>query len=167
MKKVPRKNSRFGLGWMPDLPDNRDHLYSAPLAKLRVLPSRVDLRRRCPRIYNQGQIGSCTANAIGAAIQFNRKKQRLRDFIQSRLFIYYNERNIEHSIPLDNRRANSRRNKNCGQTRRLSGNRVALRRYSCRSHHESLVSKRQTKAETATVLLQRRKKIPRCKVSAS
>jgi hypothetical protein len=41
MKKVARKNSRFGLGWMPDLLDNRDHLYSAPLAKLRVLPTKA------------------------------------------------------------------------------------------------------------------------------
>ena len=102
MKRTTKNNSRFGLGWMPDLPDNRDHLYSAPLAKLRVLPSKVDLRRRCPRVYNQGQIGSCTANAIAAAIEFDRKKQKLRDFIPSRLFIYYNERSIEHSIPLDN-----------------------------------------------------------------
>src|SRR5438034_11756776 len=102
MKKVPRKNSRFGLGWMPDLPDNRDHLYSAPLAKLRVLPTKADLRRRCPRVYNQGQIGSCTANAIAAAIEFVPKKQKFRGFIPSRLFIYYNERSIEHSVPLDN-----------------------------------------------------------------
>src|SRR4030095_223629 len=65
-------------------------------------PPKVDLRRRCPRAYNQGQIGSCTANAIAAAIEFDRKKQKLRDFISSRLFIYYNERSIEHSIPLDN-----------------------------------------------------------------
>src|SRR4029077_17439986 len=102
MKKVAKRNGRPGLGWMPDLPDNRDHLYSAPLAKLRVLPAKADLRRHCPRVYNQGQIGSCTANAIAAAIEFDRKKQKLRDFIPSRLFIYYNERSIEHSVPLDN-----------------------------------------------------------------
>ena len=102
MKRTAKKNSRFGFGWMPDLPDNRDHLYSAPLAKLRVLPTKVDLRRRCPKVYDQGQIGSCTAHAIAAAIEFDRKKQKLRDFIPSRLFIYYNERSIEHSVPLDN-----------------------------------------------------------------
>ncbi len=102
MKRTTKNNRRFGFGWTPDLPDNRDHLYSAPLAKLRVLPSKADLRRRCPKVYNQGQIGSCTANAIAAALEFDRKKQKLRDFIPSRLFIYYNERSIEHSIPLDN-----------------------------------------------------------------
>jgi len=56
MKKVARKNGRFGFGWMPDLPDNRDHLYSAR-AKLRVFPTKADLGRHCPRVYNQGQIG--------------------------------------------------------------------------------------------------------------
>src|SRR5215468_12133180 len=101
MKKKPRKDSRFGLGWMPDLPDNRDHLYSAPLAKLRVLPTKADLRRRCPKVYNQGQIGSCTANAIAAAIEFDRKKQKLKDFVPSRLFIYYNERVMEHTVSTD------------------------------------------------------------------
>ena len=87
---------------MPDLPDNRDHLYAAPLAKLRLLPGKVDLRRQCPKVYDQGQIGSCTANAIAAAIEFDRRKQKLSDFIPSRLFIYYNERSMEHSVPLDN-----------------------------------------------------------------
>ena len=101
MKKISR-NTGLGFGWMPDLPDNRDHLYAAPLAKLRALPARVNLRRHCPRVYNQGQIGSCTANAIAAAIEFDRKKQKLKDFIASRLFIYYNERSMEHSVPLDN-----------------------------------------------------------------
>ena len=62
---------------MPDLPDNRDHLYSAPLAKLRVLPTKADLRRHCPRVYNQGQIGSCTANAIAAAIEFDKPGQNV------------------------------------------------------------------------------------------
>src|SRR2546430_246987 len=98
MKRTAKKNNRFGFGWMPDLPDNRDHLYSAPLAKLRVLPTKADLRRHCPRVYNQGDIGSCTANAIAAAIEFDRKKQKLRDFIPSRLFIYYNERSIERGV---------------------------------------------------------------------
>lgn len=31
----------------------------------------------CPPVYDQGQLGSCTANAIGAAIQFERRKQNL------------------------------------------------------------------------------------------
>ena len=45
-------------GWTPDLPDNRDHQFAAPLAKLVALPAKVDLRKKCPKVYDQGQIGS-------------------------------------------------------------------------------------------------------------
>src|ERR1017187_4082475 len=93
MKKLPNQKPRLAYGWAPDLPDNRDHQYAAPMAKLRALPAKADLRNLCPPVYNQGQIGSCTANAIAAALEFGRKKQKLADFIPSRLFIYYNERN--------------------------------------------------------------------------
>ena len=102
MKKLPNQKPRLAYGWAPDLPDNRDHQYAAPMAKLRALPAKADLRNLCPPVYNQGQIGSCTANAIAAALEFDRKKQKLADFIPSRLFIYYNERNMEHSVSLDN-----------------------------------------------------------------
>lgn len=88
-------------GWTPDLPDNRDHQFAAPLLKLGPLPAKVDLRQQCPKVYDQGQIGSCTANAIAAAIEFDVKKQKLPDFMPSRLFIYYNERNMEHTVATD------------------------------------------------------------------
>ena len=59
---MPRKISRFG--WVPDLPDARDHLYAAPPERLGRLPASVDLRPACPPVYDQGELGSCTANAI-------------------------------------------------------------------------------------------------------
>ncbi|HKF79169.1 MAG TPA: peptidase, partial [Candidatus Dormibacteraeota bacterium] len=84
------------LGWVRDLPDPRDHVYSAPLLLLQQLPPSVDLRAQCPPVYDQGQIGSCTANAIAGAIQFDRLKNAEQpDFVPSRLFIYYNERAME------------------------------------------------------------------------
>jgi C1A family cysteine protease len=87
---------------MPDVPDHRDHLYAAPVVHLAKLPSRADLRKVCPPVYDQGELGSCTANAIGAAIQFERRKQKLKpDFVPSRLFIYYNERTMEHTVASD------------------------------------------------------------------
>ena len=90
-------------GWQPDLPDFRDHSYAAPRSIVRALPKKVDLRKQCPDVYNQGQLGSCTANAIGAAYQFEFMKQDARNaFMPSRLFIYYNERVIEHSVKADN-----------------------------------------------------------------
>jgi C1A family cysteine protease len=96
---VARKVARYG--WVPDLPDQRDHLYAAPVVNLVALPPKVDLSPQCPAIYDQGQLGSCTANAIGAAIEFDRLKQELEDFTPSRLFIYYNERAIEGTITSD------------------------------------------------------------------
>ena len=89
-------------GWIPDLPDQRDHLYAAPFEVLRALPPSVDLRSQCPPVYDQGQLGSCTANAIGGVIQFDQMKEKLADiFIPSRLFIYYNERVIEGTVDSD------------------------------------------------------------------
>ena len=57
-------------GWLPDLPDQRDQLYGAPAELAAAPPAKADLRPQCPPVYDQGQLGSCTANAIAAAIQF-------------------------------------------------------------------------------------------------
>jgi C1A family cysteine protease len=89
-------------GWIPDLPDARDHLYAAPAPILAKLPAKIDLRSKCPPVYDQVQLGSCTGNAIAAAIQFGRMRQKLKpSFTPSRLFIYYNERVMEHTVATD------------------------------------------------------------------
>jgi C1A family cysteine protease len=91
-----------GYGWVPDLPDQRDFLYAAPMAFLRALPESVDLRAQCPPVYDQGQLGSCTANAIEGAIEFDQMREKLPQvFVPSRLFIYYNERVMEGSVSSD------------------------------------------------------------------
>ena len=82
-------------GWVPDLPDHRDHLYAAAPAILAQLPASKDLRTQCPHVYDQGDLSSCTANAIAAAVQFDQIKQGGKVFAPSRLFIYYNERDME------------------------------------------------------------------------
>ncbi|NVO20551.1 MAG: C1 family peptidase [Bacteroidetes bacterium] len=90
-------------GWRPDLPDQRDLMYSAPHALVKKLPAKVDLSPDCPPVYDQGELGSCTANAIGAAFEFELMKQsKSADFMPSRLFIYYNERVMENTISVDN-----------------------------------------------------------------
>jgi C1A family cysteine protease len=97
---MPHKIARYG--WIPDLPDQRDHLFAAPPAVHAALPSAVDLTPNCPAVYDQGQLGSCTANGIAAAIEFDQMKQALADiFTPSRLFIYYNERVIEGTVGTD------------------------------------------------------------------
>jgi len=87
-------------GWIPDLPDHRDFYYAAP--RFAALPRRLDLTSKCPAVYDQGQLGSCTANAIAAAIQFDQMKQKLPKVSRpSRLFIYYNERAMEGTVDSD------------------------------------------------------------------
>lgn len=88
-------------GWTPDLPDRRDHLFAALSEVLQKLPPSADLRAQCPPVYDQGQLGSCTANAIAGAMEFDRKKESLPDFMPSRLFVYYNERVIEGTVASD------------------------------------------------------------------
>ena len=99
---LPASRNTRRYGWLPDLPDQRDHIYAAPPPVLMTLPSQVDLRDGCPKeIYEQGKLGSCTANAIGAAFEFDKIKQGLVDFMPSRLFIYYNERVIGNTVECD------------------------------------------------------------------
>jgi C1A family cysteine protease len=92
-------------GWSRDLPDHRDLLYSAPVKHLRALPAKVDLlasTKLLPPVYDQGELGSCTGNAIAAAVQFARRKEKKKpDFVPSRLFIYWNERKLEGTVDSD------------------------------------------------------------------
>lgn len=88
------------FGWKPDLPDTRDHMLKLPRYYL-GLPRMVDLRPQCPPVVDQLDLGSCTANAIGSAVQFDLMKHMQVTFPPSRLHIYYEERVIEHTIHED------------------------------------------------------------------
>jgi C1A family cysteine protease len=97
---TPRRIARFG--WKPDIPDQRDFSYSVPRPVAKDIPPGIDLRAHCPPVYDQGQIGSCTANAIAAALEFDMMKQGINPiYMPSRLFIYYNERVIEGTVGSD------------------------------------------------------------------
>jgi C1A family cysteine protease len=98
-KKPKPTASRINFGWKRDLPDFRDRKFK--ITAPHELPAMVDLRGQCPPIYNQGNLGSCTANALGGAFQFEQMKQNKPNWIPSRLFIYYNERAIEGTINED------------------------------------------------------------------
>jgi C1A family cysteine protease len=115
-----------GFGYIPDTPDFRDIYYSvtAPQLPPEEIPPKKDLRTETNflnfPILDQGQLGSCTANAIGAAITYTMLKQGKTTvqsidmgmkppgptapngfFSPSRLFIYYNERVMENSVNSD------------------------------------------------------------------
>jgi len=96
------QNARKAVyGWLPDLPDQRDVLYGAVRVIPKKLPASVDLRTQCSAVEDQGSLGSCTANALVGALEFLEKKAGRPVVDRSRLFIYYNERVIEHTVNTD------------------------------------------------------------------
>ena len=107
LRKVKEKSdlSFKKYGWKPDRPDIRDNKYKTnwhTTMDTSKLPDKIDLRKNCPAIYDQKELGSCTANAIGAAYEFDEIKQNENNvFIPSRLFIYYNERQMENTTDSD------------------------------------------------------------------
>jgi C1A family cysteine protease len=65
------------------------------------VPQAIDLREQFPAVYDQGPLGSCTAQALAAAFDFNRQLQGAAFMSPSRLFIYWNERDIEGTVDSD------------------------------------------------------------------
>jgi len=98
---VPRKVARYG--WRPDTPDMRDMMSAVPVRAVSKLPASVDLStlKSMPPVYDQGQLGSCTGNAIAGGFEFDLGKQKLPVFQPSRLAIYYDERVIERTTRED------------------------------------------------------------------
>jgi C1A family cysteine protease len=113
-KLIKEKNSmsemieRLGMGWLPDYPDFRDYTeeqksVKAMLSKVGVskaakagLPASVDLRAWCSPIENQGSIGSCTANAGVAMVEYFERRAFGKHIDASRLFLYKTTRNLLH-----------------------------------------------------------------------
>ena len=96
--------SQYKYGWKRDIPDIRDHVLALTREEqLTPLPASYSLRSLMPPVYDQGQLGSCTANAMGAAVQYQQMKQGEAEGAQtpSRLFIYWNERKLEGTINSD------------------------------------------------------------------
>lgn len=83
--------------WVRDVPDTRDHSFVPKLIKA---PSNVDLRANCSAIEDQGNLGSCTGNAIAGVVEYLCRKAR-KPIDVSRLFIYYQERVYEGTVNYD------------------------------------------------------------------
>ncbi len=99
MSKPSKINEWYG--WIPDRPDQRDKLYSAIARPPKKLPRSVDLRPGCSPVEDQGELGSCTANALAGSLEFLEKKAGKTVTDLSRLFIYYNERVMEGTVNED------------------------------------------------------------------
>jgi C1A family cysteine protease len=61
-----------------------------------ITPPYIDLRSKCPPVFDQLQLGSCVANTLVTSYQFNNTK-----FSGSRLFLYYNSRFLDKSVNID------------------------------------------------------------------
>ena len=60
------------------------------------IPLKIDLRYQFPPVYDQGNLGSCTANALCGVIGFEEPTIK-----GSRLFLYYNERMLINTVNTD------------------------------------------------------------------
>jgi C1A family cysteine protease len=100
-RSIKSKQFAYRYGWVPDLPDHRDLLYGAIRPLQPVLPVHVDLTDTCSEVENQGNLGSCTGNALAGALEFLENKNKIQFTDLSRLFIYYNERAIEGTTESD------------------------------------------------------------------
>lgn len=90
-----RKIKRYG--WKPDLPDHRDRRLKLA-TNFENLPLSIDLSAGFPLSpADQGDLGSCTANATVAATLFDQQKQGLPIVPLSRLYLYYFSRLLEGS----------------------------------------------------------------------
>ncbi len=100
---------QHAFGWVPDLPDFRDYsadhteirkLLPAKTNKLTVnkqplsLPTHIDLRAWCPPVEDQGSLGSCTANAGAALLEYFERRSTGNHIDVSRLFLYKTTRNF-------------------------------------------------------------------------
>jgi len=96
-------NSGFiSMGWLRELPDFRDFTVCTP--SIMALLSRIelpkaptasiDLRAWCSPIEDQGQLGSCTANAGVGLFEYYEKKASNSYIDASRLFLYKTTRNL-------------------------------------------------------------------------
>ncbi|MPM19523.1 hypothetical protein SDC9_65949 [bioreactor metagenome] len=75
--------------------DERD--YKLSVIEAAQIPGKVDLRDKCPPVFNQGALGSCTANAgVAAYMMLKGIGCEL-----SRLFLYYEERRLEGTTGQD------------------------------------------------------------------
>jgi len=91
------RTERF-YGRIPDTPDQRDFLYQPVQV---TVPADLDLRLGQPPVFNQGQLGSCTANGIASELEAQALSQKEPLAVLSRLFIYYNERVMEGTVRED------------------------------------------------------------------
>ena len=100
---------RHMKGWKRDVKDHRDLKYRSLFTMPRAqLPPEIDLRPLCSAVENQGHVGSCTANAAVGAVEYLKRDRLTSKFLWfkrfkdlSRLFVYWNMRDLEGTVDED------------------------------------------------------------------
>jgi C1A family cysteine protease len=88
-------------GYKRGLPDHRDHKFAFS-GSPSSLPAEFSLAQFDSIVFDQGQLGSCTANAISGALKTWMVKNNYKwPYVPSRLAIYYAERALEGTIDQD------------------------------------------------------------------
>src|SRR5262245_11406472 len=95
---MPSDKAVHKYGYVPDVKDHRDHIWAAPRKIVADLPPMSDLRPKMPPIWDQGDLGSCTANATAGQCWF---LDKTAPYEPSRLFIYYTTRMMEGTVNYD------------------------------------------------------------------
>lgn len=95
--------SKFNAkGWVPALPDIRDHQFAPKLSWWKPLPDKIDLRGRLPAVWNQGSIGSCVAHGVAIChIAAQRVQDASAEIMPSRLALYYEARALSGWVSVD------------------------------------------------------------------
>ena len=96
--RCPKEPIMKRFTWKPDVPDFRDKMFTA---KLSTLPTKVDERVHCTDVEDQGNLGSCTGQAIVGGLEFLMMKNDQQPINLSRLYVYYQERVIENTVYSD------------------------------------------------------------------
>ncbi len=111
---MKRAKSKLAMGWLPDLPDHRDYSLAKKASKdvklsdkekklqkiLKTKPkaepktSNTTLQKWFSPVEDQGNIGSCTANAGVGLLEYFQNRTKGRYINASRLFLYKTTRNL-------------------------------------------------------------------------
>jgi C1A family cysteine protease len=87
------------FGWRPDLPDQRDYRFAITPGAQRTLPVAAAIPARImPPIWDQGDLGACTAFMAGFMHETLRRKQGLPKQAPSPLFTYWATRFLEGGL---------------------------------------------------------------------
>jgi C1A family cysteine protease len=112
----------FYMGWLKDGPDIRDYtvdtdsiseklkrhgetesikkmaeklrLSASKKTQIKSIPAKIDLRAYCSPVEDQGNLGSCTANAAMGVLEYYQRRAFSNHINGSRLFTYKTTRNL-------------------------------------------------------------------------